>query len=1372
MKEVRVQLKPFQGLDYTLDLDSSKGLIDEDILKAAFGITMSRGGSTDGLSRDGKDMVKVQVPRTPGIADDVFEMEVPLQLLKGRTPELEVSVPLQRPAPNRSPHYGSRSPVPQSAVSVLSPPATGGPAAQVSVVSPLETVQSPTPVRPFSTASLEGMTKTGAGKKQVTPAMKSANSMSSAGTSEQDGKSSGCSHESPRSSLSSIDSVTGLQKSGMEHHSEIVEATSLRLDTTSLYHAALATRPSRAGSPLQMRTASPYQSTLQHPMIHRAGSSTSLRSTMSTANVNKPLPPEPKRLSTISSNPSESSSLSRSSSATVRQSTYPQRSGQILPGSSVRAIEVTRYDSARSSSSAASLRSKYTPKDLDALDDAFLQRNPPNQSRVPKVKSPTEPFTLYSSSFHSSPNPSNVSLVNDKSLGIICEEPVRDYRQNSASSDVIQISRGPMRMQPTRRAPQPPKTPTCRPGSSIPHQSSPHAEPPRLAKRSQSSTHIGSQYRETLDAAPPQRSTTLMVGSSSKADRILGKSSVSGPSASRPDININTGWIRNGSAQQLQSEGNSTASSRLSSRDETHSPEIERSPADAHFDEIRKRLELLSPKDDPSATFQAFYHRNARCSSGALRPEHANSITRDPPSRALKSSEPQREAPQPPTDEPQQHIEAEIRPEPQAFIAELEAPHFQQVPEPWPEPPEPVELQGSEIPTLVELGHASPKPLTRLSQVPIPPEPPMNEEAPGIVSKRGRINSSNPQSTLSAKSRSFHSQGSVRVRSLASLAASEIRDIYAALPSQNSSQRPSLSAEEVEMMVSAETAGRVRLRILEHLDSLGDLFAAARVSRGFYRTFKRHELHLLKLVLNRTSAAAWELREMSIPFSELADGAKDYTPDLYFRHYVRDMMTMIELKALILDNCKGFLRQDTISGLAGETDRSQGMDEAFWRVWTFCRIFGCGNNREDDIVGQMDWLRGGVLAKQSTGTITLALTDELAKNSVLFKPPHGFAEGNGSDGLSAEELYDMFELWTCLGVLIQGYQGERAKARRYGVFDNTNIIEGDVEKENALIEEWTYHLLANAPSTIIDVASFSDPTEEIFSRAQSQGHTKWSSPSSGGSRSTFLKEAVSRVYEEKIALQRPPPSASPRSFSNLPQVVTPPSNSAALPDRIDSRARVAAHAAKIRARKQEPSYKTIPLSPERPMSDFNNVLNRLEALSTSDGNNADALPVPRMPSIATRFPRRRPKVKVPENTRSETASPSESVNSSPISNRQNIGGNIGDRIATLRERVTGRNAAASSSKPTILISSPLQQSLENIPTAQAAAIQVPQGPQVRDPVDIAVDKMVEMGFDEASAKKALANTDNGGRIDVEKAIRILTKQKKRAERLERLDRMG
>ena len=60
-----------------------------------------------------------------------------------------------------------------------------------------------------------------------------------------------------------------------------------------------------------------------------------------------------------------------------------------------------------------------------------------------------------------------------------------------------------------------------------------------------------------------------------------------------------------------------------------------------------------------------------------------------------------------------------------------------------------------------------------------------------------------------------------------------------------------------------------------------------------------------------------------------------------------------------------------------------------------------------------------------------------------------------------------------------------------------------------------------------------------------------------------------------------------------------------------------------------------------------------------------------------------------------------------------------------------------------------------------SALVVPSGPQVRDPVDVAVERFVAMGFDKVKAGKALAETDTGNSIDFAAAMEWLVRERKR-----------
>lgn len=506
------------------------------------------------------------------------------------------------------------------------------------------------------------------------------------------------------------------------------------------------------------------------------------------------------------------------------------------------------------------------------------------------------------------------------------------------------------------------------------------------------------------------------------------------------------------------------------------------------------------------------------------------------------------------------------------------------------------------------------------------------------------------------------------------------------------------TAPPIEPPVSADAGEKIILRIFESLNNLSDLFATAFVSKGFYNTFKRHELRLIKETVFKVSPAAWELREMSPPWAKGDDAENDapvpeYTTTSYLRHYSRDMYTMIALKPLILVHCESFLRPETVAGLAGIDElRSAQIDEAFCRVWTFCRMFGCNKDREDDISAQMDWLRGGVFthkrsnrladkfgvdtvafAKGRTKRASTRLAERFGVDTALFDPPDSFAAGNG-EGLTSDELYAMTEVWTCLGVLVQGFHGQCDAARSVGIFDDADS-KGDTTADEVLLEEWTSYLLTLGPAVILNLATVSPsgPTPATFARAKEAGWTKWTPPTHGATRSSFLKEAVSRVYSAKVTAEAVLTNA-PSNLDTIQEQTSDSRLDSHLKRVVTTRKRQAAFAAELqKLRGRRPSAagpKT--WSEERPISIFPDIVEQLEH----------------------------------------------------------------------------RNGAYAYAG-----------------VAGSVASQPPKGPQVRDPVDLAMEKLVgEMGFDEKEATRALAQTDTGDSLDVPAAVKLLQREARRRER--------
>ena len=1048
----------------------------------------------------------------------------------------------------------------------------------MSVVSPLSVVEMPKPRRPFSAMSLEDMTKT-PGNITAKPAFQRSQSDESAFSDDHVFTMS----LTRRSSMTSLTSVKTVQKPVSRRHSIAFSIAD----------------PVAAGV---------FDAVPPVPKI--ANNLRPMRSTASLApDTNKPLPPEP-GMEEVRPLRVASQSYSRGSDL------HPKRKAPspltISRSSTISTIRPSRI---------STLRSRYTPADLDALDAAFVKSSPQVGDFGHTRESSWE----------------QAQSALEEHLDTIAEDDAASLLTVPLACDPLQISRMTNSMIPTRQAPAPPTVASS--ASSIKTSDGSVSSRKRLTKHT--SKHVvlqmkgdrsssGSDLRHRISAPVSVQSNPA------KAYKILGRTDQ--PDFAMPEsVQMERGFSSEsyGSSSSPDHSYNGDSSS-PSNRGDTTTPETDISSIpDAAFEEIKNRLDLLSPKRDSHN-----HYADWKTDSDSENKDESAATTRPHTSGKAAVNSPE--------------IKYTLDEDNYSVLLESALP-----PAYFP----------------------SPKVMEDL----MPP-------------------------------RSMREIMQERPRSLASIAASEIPDIYASLPYSD-------EADMEERSISADAAEIVLLRILEHLDNLQDLFATATVSRGFYRTFKRHELALMKNALYGMSPAAWELREVTQPYPGLQDGAQspilDYSPSLYLQHYMRDMYTMIALKSMILLHCESFLRADTITALAGgETERASQIDDAFWRVWTFCQIFGCGSGREEDIVAQMDWLRGGPVAKKDE-------RNHVKRQSLVSAPTCTFGHGNAG-GLSADELYDMTEIWTCMGVLVRGFQGKRQEAREYGIFANaTDLTEGDIEAEDAVLEEWTYHLLTLAPPTVLDVTSPTSPTATTFARAKAQGYTAWTPPSV--SRATFLKEAVSRIYQERIAEMQtalitstsssaPTSPTKPTSLSPEAAAVTrsrstsnSSTESASQQETIAARWRCARHAAEIRAKRSEPGFSDLPASEDRPMSEFPAVLEQLDLDS--------APPVPTLPL----------------NTTSHSAS------------------------ASLSSLPTARPIEKSASRSNHKASNSLSDTAKTV----ISALVVPRGPQVKDPVDDALERLVSMGFESKKAKKALAESDNGDSVCFEVALEKLVRERKR-----------
>ncbi|KAF2005241.1 hypothetical protein P154DRAFT_518769 [Amniculicola lignicola CBS 123094] len=613
-----------------------------------------------------------------------------------------------------------------------------------------------------------------------------------------------------------------------------------------------------------------------------------------------------------------------------------------------------------------------------------------------------------------------------------------------------------------------------------------------------------------------------------------------------------------------------------------------------------------------------------------------------------------------------------------------------------------------------------------------------------------------------------------------------------------------IAPKKVVRTIRPSDAEDVILGILRNLESLDDLFAMAVVNNGFYRVFKRHELELMKSALRKQSPPAWEHREICYPGHDKLDdedletARQDYNPATYLKYYMRDMYIIAALKALIKEKCESFLRPEiSVALLSDEPAEASRVDDALWRIWTFCKIFGTKKGREEDIVAQMDWLKGGVLVHQKTCTHSIFTTDAIDMSDTLASAPECFAKGN-EDGLTAEQLFDMMELWNCLGVLLQPFEGRTIQAREFGVYDNTDVGGGDIDGEESMLDEWYYFLLTLGLSPVLDLSApclQADPS--AFVLARQNGWMNWKAPIFGGTRRNFLKEAASRVYEDKIAmayassstkdvqrqlskqriqrhitelrnrknsgerllevrmsqerpisewegvitnLTRPRPGPSSNIVSHIPSL-RPVAPSSSQPQYATVMAELpAAHRspAPQAARPRSPPRRIVaePLLPSPPPSTVASVADQWDARSIA----------PSMPSIDEHPAFRRP-----------TSIPSlPEVVSHPAFRTQLQT----SALSNLPEVVPNSTGSASISRPSTSAAQSTHShssSADALPAFQQHPLQqeIMNGDLAANTADRAVYRIVEMGFTAEQARQALRMTDLGDGLRVDRAVELL-----------------
>lgn len=509
---------------------------------------------------------------------------------------------------------------------------------------------------------------------------------------------------------------------------------------------------------------------------------------------------------------------------------------------------------------------------------------------------------------------------------------------------------------------------------------------------------------------------------------------------------------------------------------------------------------------------------------------------------------------------------------------------------------------------------------------------------------------------------------------------------------------------------SQEAAEGVLVKILASLTSIEDLMNAILINKGMHRVYCENERRLVQTVARNESAPAFELRQWLKPtrksqLMETDDEDDDeitileQSPAAYVQAWRRDLKIIESLKTMIVASCQSFIRKETVAAMTDKAHpQAQRVTDAFWRIWTFCSIFGSQKGRDEDLIGQLDWLKGGRLANNLDCAATVSMNVDFDVGSILLNAPEYFGSGN-EHGLTETQLYDITEIWTCMASLLQGYLGRVGQARSHGVYDNCNIDKDDLEKEEYMLEEWIAWVVTLGPTVVLELAEYaSESSSAGVALAEENGWTKWSPPTQTTSRCTFLKEPVARLYEERVT------AANVKAQNAHEQA-----------EKEKARRRIAAHAQEIRARRQHSAFKRVPLvdmSMERPMS----------VMSTLSGGVA----------LTPRFPPRNmtlPPVPAPAAIHPALrAAPALSPTSAVMLQQG------------MRTPALGTQSSHMAITQHQLAAQPERQALR-------AFNGVGEGT-----VELAVQRLLAMGFSAAEATVALKTTDTGDGLRVDRAV--------------------
>lgn len=311
-------------------------------------------------------------------------------------------------------------------------------------------------------------------------------------------------------------------------------------------------------------------------------------------------------------------------------------------------------------------------------------------------------------------------------------------------------------------------------------------------------------------------------------------------------------------------------------------------------------------------------------------------------------------------------------------------------------------------------------------------------------------------------------------------------------------------------------------------------------------------------------------------------------------------------------------------------------------------------------------------------------------------------------------------------------------------------------------DEWCYYLQTFGLSTVLSLhGPCRQKNATPFKVASQNGWDKWTPPLHGGSRRNFLKEAASRVYEDKIA--RKYAITTTRDIN-----------------RQMSKARQQQYVAELyesRNNNLEPPVSR--LSQERPMSEWSTVIGNLtrpRSIRASSSDTASYAPTTRsalaqeLTSSIAELPACSPPFSPPRRTVAQPLLPSPPPSTVP---------SVRDRSSTATMNMPPIHEHPLYNRTSNRTSIPRMPSLSAHPAFRNQPPSPPmQHPRQRDiyasaphenTAEKAIYRIVEMGFTAEQAREALRMTDLGDGLRVDRAVEMLICREEGGERVARID---